>query len=82
MFLKELIKIIKFKKNEINYNYCFYVENKNIFFYLKKYILKKSIKHKVLIFSNQKIKSINNPNIYNLCIKNKFLNYVFFKYSN
>ena len=35
MFLKELIKIIKFKKNEINYNYCFYVENKNIFFYLK-----------------------------------------------
>lgn len=82
MFLKELIKIIKFKKNEINYNYCFYVENKNIFFYLKNYILKKSIKHKVLIFSNEKIESVDNPNIYNLCIKNKFLNYVFFKYSN
>ena len=30
MILKELIKILKFKAEEKNFKYCFYVENEKI----------------------------------------------------
>ena len=79
MFLKELKKILDFKKSDINFRYCFYVENNNIFHYLKKYIYKKSDKFKVLLFTNEEIFYKKNKNIYSLNIKNKFLNYFFFK---
>ncbi len=79
MILKELIEILNFKEKEKNFRYCFYVENNNIFNYLKKHIYKKSIKFKILIFSKEKIFYEKNSNIINLIIKNKFLNYFFFK---
>ena len=41
MILKELIEILNFKEKEKNFRYCFYVENNNIFNYLKKNNFKK-----------------------------------------
>ena len=63
MFLKELKKILDFKKSDKDFRYCFYVENNNIFHYLKKYIYKKSDKFKVLLFTNEDIFYKKNKNV-------------------
>ena len=79
MILKELKNILKFKKEEALFKYCFYVENINLYNYLKTYIIKKSKKNYVLVISNDRIFIPKNKNIYLLTIKNNFLNYFFFK---
>ena len=77
--LQELKKILDYKKKEKNFRYCFFVENNNIFNYLKKYIYKKSEKFKILLYSNEEIFFNQNKNIFALNIKSKFLSYFFFK---
>ncbi len=74
--VSDLINFLKFQK-ENNINIGFFCENKNIFEYLKPYILKKSKKKKIIIISFEKI-DLNLPNVLQFVFLTNFFREIVF----
>ena len=76
-FFTDIIKLINFYLSKQNFKYCFFNEDDYTFKYIEPYILKKSEKHRVLIFTFSSL-DLNSDNIEILYIKNNFLREFFF----
>lgn len=74
--VSDLINFLKFQK-ENNINIGFFCENKNIFEYLKPYILKKSKNKKIIIISFEKI-DLNLPNVLQFVFLTNFFREIVF----
>lgn len=77
-FIKDLIIFIKLKLNKSRCKVCFFCENKFIYKYLEPYILKKSKKNKILLFSFENLNKIKLDNIDLIVLKTKFFRELFF----
>lgn len=76
-FLIDLINFIKFKKNKFKLNVGFFCENKNIFEYIKPYILKKAENKKILLISFEKIE-LESKNILQFTFLTNFFREILF----